>query len=144
MDYTFHQLKIFLTVARLKSITNASKELYLTQPAVSIQLKKFQDQFEMPLTEVIGRQLYLTDFGSEVVGISKKILEEAEALQSITSKYKGLVTGKINISIVSTAKYVMPYFLKGFMEKYPDVEINIDVTNKDAKQFLGWPLKVKY
>jgi len=130
MDYTFHQLKIFLTVARLKSITNASKELYLTQPAVSIQLKKFQDQFEMPLTEVIGRQLYLTDFGSEVVGISKKILEEAEALQSITSKYKGLVTGKINISIVSTAKYVMPYFLKGFMEKYPDVEINIDVTNK--------------
>ena len=97
MDYTFHQLKIFLTVARLKSITNASKELYLTQPAVSIQLKKFQDQFEMPLTEVIGRQLYLTDFGNEVVGISKNILEEAEALQSITSKYKGLVTGKINI-----------------------------------------------
>jgi DNA-binding transcriptional LysR family regulator len=130
MNYTLHQLKIFLTVAKLKSITNASKELYLTQPAVSIQLKKFQDQFEIPLTEVIGRQLYLTDFGAEVVGISEKILEEAEALKSITSKYKGLVTGKVNISIVSTAKYVMPYFLKGFMKKYPDIEINIDVTNK--------------
>jgi DNA-binding transcriptional LysR family regulator len=130
MNYTLHQSKIFLTVAKLKSITNASKELYLTQPAVSIQLKKFQDQFEIPLTEVIGRQLYLTDFGAEVVGISEKILEEAEALKSITSKYKGLVTGKVNISIVSTAKYVMPYFLKGFMKKYPDIEINIDVTNK--------------
>jgi DNA-binding transcriptional LysR family regulator len=130
MNYTLHQLKIFLTVAKLKSITNASKELYLTQPAVSIQLKKFQDQFEIPLTEVLGRQLYLTDFGAEVVGISEKILEEAEALKSITSKYKGLVTGKVNISIVSTAKYVMPYFLKGFMKKYPDIEINIDVTNK--------------
>jgi DNA-binding transcriptional LysR family regulator len=130
MNYTLHQLKIFLKVARLKSITNASKELYLTQPAVSIQLKKFQDQFEIPLTEVIGRQLYVTDFGAEVVGISEKILEEAEVLKSITSKYKGLVTGRINISIVSTAQYVMPYFLKGFMEKYPDVEINIDVTNK--------------
>ena len=130
MNYTLHQLKIFLTVARLKSITNASKELYLTQPAVSIQLKKFQDQFDIPLTEVLGRQLYLTDFGEEVVGISEKILGEAEVLKSITSKYKGLLTGKVNISIVSTAKYVMPYFMKGFMEKYPDIEMNIDVTNR--------------
>jgi DNA-binding transcriptional LysR family regulator len=130
MNYTFHQLKIFLKVAELKSITNASKELYLSQPAVSMQLKKFQDQFEIPLTEVIGRQLYITDFGAEVVLISEKILEEAEALKSITSKYKGLITGRINISIVSTAKYVMPYFLKDFMKKYPDIEINIDVTNK--------------
>lgn len=131
MNYTLHQLKIFLKVARLKSITKAAKELYLTQPAVSIQLKKFQDQFEIPLTEVIGRQLYLTDFGEEVVGISEKIFEEAEVLKSITGKYKGLLTGRIKISIASTAKYVMPYFLKGFMSKYPDIEINIDVTNKN-------------
>jgi DNA-binding transcriptional LysR family regulator len=130
MNYTLHQLKIFLTVTRLKSITRASEEMYLTQPAVSIQLKKFQDQFEIPLTEIIGRQLYVTDFGEEVIGISEKILEEAEVLKSITSKYKGLLTGRINISIVSTAKYVMPFFLKGFMSKYPEIEININVTNK--------------
>lgn len=63
MNYTFHQLKVFLKVSQTKSITKAANELHLTQPAVSIQLKNFQDQFDIPLTEVIGRQLYVTDFG---------------------------------------------------------------------------------
>ena len=66
MNYTLHQLQVFAKVVQLKSITKASEELHMTQPAVSIQLKNFQDQFEIPLTEVVGRQLYVTDFGTEV------------------------------------------------------------------------------
>ena len=63
MNYTLHQLKVFLKVAEHESITRASEDLFLTQPAVSIQLKKLQEQFTIPLTEVVGRKLYVTDFG---------------------------------------------------------------------------------
>ncbi len=131
MNYTLHQLKIFLKVADIQSITKAAEELHLTQPAISIQLKKLQDQFELPLTEVIGRQLYVTDFGKEIVIRSRRILDEAEGIKYTIDQYKGLLTGKIKISVVSTGKYVIPYFLKDFMDTYPGVEISIDVSNKN-------------
>ena len=66
MNYTLNQLQIFLKIVQAKSVTKAAEELHLTQPAVSIQLKKFQAQFEIPLTEVIGRKIYITDFGKEM------------------------------------------------------------------------------
>ena len=66
MNYTLNQLQIFLKIVQAKSVTKAAEELHLTQPAVSIQLKKFQAQFEIPLTEVIGRKIYITDFGKEI------------------------------------------------------------------------------
>ncbi|MFK7899381.1 MAG: LysR family transcriptional regulator [Cyclobacteriaceae bacterium] len=131
MNYTLHQLKIFLTVSDHQSITKAAEALYLTQPTVSIQLKKLQDQFELPLTEVIGRRLFITDFGKEIAKRSKRILEEAEGIHYTMDQYKGLLTGKIKLSIVSTAKYVIPYLLKPFMDLYPGIDISIDVSNKD-------------
>ena len=66
MNYTLNQLQIFLKVVKTQSVTKASEELHLTQPAVSIQLKNFQEQFEIPLTEVIGRKIFITDFGKEI------------------------------------------------------------------------------
>ncbi|WP_436515721.1 LysR family transcriptional regulator [Ekhidna sp. To15] len=131
MNYTLHQLKIFLKVAELQSITKAAEELYLTQPAISIQLKKLQEQFDLPLTEVVGRQLFITDFGEEIKIRSRRILEESEAIKFTIDQYKGFLTGKIKISVVSTGKYVIPYFLKSFMDKYPGIEISIDVSNKN-------------
>ncbi|WP_306643678.1 LysR family transcriptional regulator [Sanyastnella coralliicola] len=131
MNYTLHQLRIFLKIVEHRSITRASEDLHLTQPAVSIQLKRLQDQFEIPLTEVIGRQLYITDFGQEIAEVSKKILKEADGIKATVNSYKGILTGEIKISIVSTGKYVIPYFLQGFMKKYPGVEISIDVSNKN-------------
>jgi DNA-binding transcriptional LysR family regulator len=131
MHYTLHQLKIFNKVAELQSITKASEALHLTQPAVSIQLKKLQDQFDVPLTEVIGRKLYVTDFGEKIVVMSRKLLEGAELINDTTSQYKGLLTGKIKISSVSTGKYVIPYFLTDFVRVHPNVDLMIDVTNKN-------------
>ena len=131
MNYTLHQLRIFLKVAECQSITKASEQLYLTQPAVSIQLKKLQDQFELPLTEVIGRQLYTTDFGKEIAKRSQRILEEADGIKYTIDQYKGLVSGRISIAVVSTGKYVIPYFLRSFMDLYPGVDISIDVSNKN-------------
>ena len=80
MNYTLHQLQIFLKISQLESITRASEELNLTQPAVSIQLKNFQDQFAIPLTEVVGRKLYITQFGKEIADIAQKIIDEVNTI----------------------------------------------------------------
>lgn len=130
MNYTLHQLQIFMKIAEIQSITKASEELHLTQPAVSIQLKNFQDQFPIPLTEVVGRKLYITDFGKEIAEAAEKILNEVYAINFKTLAYKGELSGRLKISVVSTGKYVMPYFLSDFMRNNEGVELNIDVTNK--------------
>jgi DNA-binding transcriptional LysR family regulator len=130
MNFTLHQLRIFLHVAQYQSITKAAEAMFLTQPAVSIQLKKLQNQFEIPLTEVIGRQLYITEFGEQIAEVSQRILEEADTIRSTVEQFKGLLSGRITFSVVSTGKYVMPYFLNGFVKKYPQVELMMDVTNK--------------
>lgn len=132
MIYTIHQLEIFKKVSDLQSVTKASKELYLTQPAISIQLKKFQDQFSQPLFEVVGRQLYITDFGKEVVKSAERILDEVEALNLKTLTFKGELAGKLKIALVSTAKYVMPYFLTDFIRENKGVTLRMDVTNKET------------
>ncbi|MEL6649351.1 MAG: LysR family transcriptional regulator [Bacteroidota bacterium] len=130
MDYTLHQLKVFTTIAEMRSITKAAEALYLTQPAVSIQLKSFQSQFEIPLTEVVGRKLHITEFGEEIVEASKKILLEVENMNHKLLAYQGQVAGKLKISVVSTGKYIMPSFLSDFLKKHPAVELRMDVTNK--------------
>lgn len=130
MNYTLNQLKIFLKVTQTGSITKAAEELHLTQPAVSIQLKNFQDQFEIPLTEVVGRQLYVTDFGKEIAVTAEQILEGVNTLNYKTHAHKGQLTGRLKLSIVSTGKYVMPYFLSDFLKLHPGIELAMDVTNK--------------
>lgn len=130
MNFTLHQLQIFLKISELQSITKASEELFLTQPAVSIQLKKFQEQFSIPLTEVVGRQLFITDFGKEIAQAAEKILEEVDAINYKTMAYRGQLAGKLKFSVVSTGKYVMPYFLSGFMHQNRGVDLSMDVTNK--------------
>lgn len=130
MNYTLHQLQVFLKITQLKSITKAAEELHLTQPAVSIQLKNFQDQFDVPLTEVVGRKLYVTDFGNEIAKAAEDILNKVNAINFKTVAFKGQLSGRLKISVVSTGKYVMPYFLSDFLKTNPAVELLLDVTNK--------------
>lgn len=130
MNYTLHQLQVFLKVSQTESITKAAEELHLTQPAVSIQLKNFQEQFEIPLTEVIGRKLYVTQFGKEIAEAAQNILNEVYAINYKTLAYRGHLTGRLTISSVSTGKYVMPYFLSAFIKKHPGIELVLEVTNK--------------
>lgn len=130
MNYTLHQLHVFLKISQTESITKASEELHISQPAVSIQLRNFQEQFEIPLTEIIGRKLYVTDFGKEIAIAAEKILNEVHAINFKTLGYKGQLAGRLKISVVSTGNYVMPYFLSGFIKKHEGVELVMDVTNK--------------
>ncbi|HPI12294.1 MAG TPA: LysR substrate-binding domain-containing protein [Catalimonadaceae bacterium] len=130
MHYTLHQLRIFHCVSQTQSITKAAEILHLTQPAVSIQLKNFQDQFPIPLTEVVGRKLFITDFGKEIALAAEKIMGEMEAISYKSRAFQGELSGKLTLSVVSTGQYVMPYFLADFMNAHPGVELVLDVTNK--------------
>ena len=131
MNYTLNQLQIFLKIVQTQSVTKASEELNLTQPAVSIQLKNFQDQFDIPLTEVVGRKIYITDFGLEIAEAAENIINQVYAINYKTLAYKGQLTGRLKISVVSTGKYVMPYFLTKFLQQHSGIELKMDVTNKN-------------
>ena len=130
MNYTIHQLQIFLKVVQMRSITKASEELFMTQPAVSIQLKNLQDQFDLPLYEVVSRKLHVTQFGQEIAEIAERVIEELNTINYKTEAFKGITTGKLSISSASTGKYVIPYFLEGFLSKNRGVDLILDVTNK--------------
>jgi len=132
MNYTLHQLQVFLKVAELKSITKASEALHLSQPAVSIQLKNFQDQFDLRLTEVVGRQLHVTDFGKEIASAVSVILDQVNAINYKTESFRGQLSGKLKISVVSTGKYIIPYFLTDFVKMHPEITLELDVTNKSG------------
>ncbi len=130
MNYTLHQLQVFMKVVQAQSITRASEELFMSQPAVSIQLKNFQDQFDIPLSEVVGRKLFITEFGYEIYQMAQKIMDQVYAINYKTQIFKGFLAGRLSISVVSTGKYVMPYFLSGFIKSHEHLELVMDVTNK--------------
>jgi DNA-binding transcriptional LysR family regulator len=130
MHYTLNQLQIFLKVVQTQSITKASEELNLTQPAVSIQLRNLQSQFDIPLTEVMNRKLYITDFGREIAEAAESIINQVQAIQYKNLSHRGQLTGKLRISVVSTGKYVMPHFLSDFLRSNSGVDLAMDVTNK--------------
>jgi DNA-binding transcriptional LysR family regulator len=117
-------------VVQKESITKASVELFMSQPAVSIQLKNFQDQFDISLYEIVGRKLHITDFGKEIALIAERVVEELATINYKTEAYNGMLTGKLKISCASTGKYVMPFFLEGFLSKNSGIDLVLDVTNK--------------
>ena len=116
---------------RTGSVTRAAEQLFITQPAASIQLKKLQDQFELPLLEHVGRKVYLTDFGKGSAATASRILDELYAVHYRALAHKGLLTGKLTVSVVSTGKYVMPYLLSPFMKIHQNLELQMEVTNKE-------------
>lgn len=130
MNVTLRQLVIFLKVVDLKSITRAAEELHLSQPAVSIQLKKLQEQFDEPLTQLNGRQLEITPFGHDIADSARRVAAEMEEISYKTERFRGKIAGRLHLSVASTAKYVMPYFLAGFMREHPAVDLTMNVTNK--------------
>ncbi len=130
MNYTLHQLTIFLKVVETQSITKTAEALHLSQPAVSIQLKNFQEQFYIPLVEIINKKVYITEFGFEIAESARTILNELNTIDQRLHKYKGLLAGTIKIASVSTGKYVIPYFLSDFLKKHENIELRLDVSNK--------------
>ncbi len=130
MNYTLHQLRVFVKVCQTKSVTKAAEELFLTQPAVSIQLGQFQSHFSTPLTEVVGRRLYITEFGKTISEAAERVLAEVAEIEYRTQAVESQVSGRLRFAIVGTAQYVLPFIIRDFMQRFPAVEISVDVTNR--------------
>ncbi len=130
MNFTLNQLRVFQKVVQTLSITKAAEELHLTQPAVSIQLKNFQDQLELPLYEIVNKKIYITDFGKEIAELANKIIADVHSIQFKHNAHLGQLTGQLKVSVVSTGKYIAPYFLADFIQLHQGVELTLDVTNK--------------
>jgi len=128
---TLRQIEIFLKVAELGSIARASEALCLTQPSVSIQVKKLSEAIGLPLYEVIGKSLKLTEAGHHVELTGREIFESVNRLDNTINNLRGLQSGTLSISVVTTAKYFLPYILAPFCELYPGVEVEFHIGNRD-------------
>jgi DNA-binding transcriptional LysR family regulator len=131
---TLHQLKVFEAIARSGSFTRAAEEMFLSQPTVSQQIKQLTKAVGTPLFEQIGKRIYLTDAGKEVLIACKDISEKMSQLEMTLADLKGLKQGNLRLAVITTAKYFVPRLLGQFRHRYPGIKVALQVTNR--KQVL--------
>jgi DNA-binding transcriptional LysR family regulator len=127
---TLQQLRLFEAVARHRSFTRAAEELYLTQPAVSIQVSRLEEGIGAPLLEQVGKRIYLTAAGREVYQTARDVLSRLAALEDALANQNGQIRGALQLSVVTTGKYLLPHLLGAFVRKYPQVTPRLAVTNR--------------
>ncbi|MFE1748871.1 LysR substrate-binding domain-containing protein [Coleofasciculus sp. H7-2] len=128
---TLHQLKVFEVVARHGSFTRAAEELFLTQPTVSIQVKQLTKAVGSPLFEQVGKRLYLTDAGRELMVTCREIFDRLAQFEMTLAEMKGLKQGRLRLSVITTTKYFVPRLLGPFCQRYPGIDIALQVTNHE-------------
>ena len=127
---TLQQLRLFAAVARNKSFTRAAEEVHLTQPAVSIQVKRLEEQIGAPLFETHGKRVDLTGIGRELNDACEDIFSRLARLEGRIDEIRGEVAGPLRLSAATTAKYFLPYYLGVFLRNHPKVEPQLKVTNR--------------
>lgn len=132
MHLTLRQLKVFESVARQLNYTRAARELHLTQPAVSMQIKQLEESLGVALFEQLGKRIHLTEAGQEVLTYARSINQQLDELEGILDRMKGLSGGRLRISVATTANYFIPTLLGTFARRYPDVTVTLDVTNRET------------
>lgn len=132
MNITFRQLRLFLALADTGSVSRAARECHVTQPTVSMQLKEVSDSVGVPLYEVISKRVHLTDAGRDLAQTARSIADDWAAFEQRIDATKGLIRGKLRVAVVSTAKYFVPRLLGTFCAKYPEIDISLEVLNRDG------------
>ena len=147
---TFRQLEIFEAIARLGSFTRASEELFLTQPTVSMQMKKLAETVGVPLLEQVGKKIRLTPDGQQLAQATREIFDIMDHYTMSVAERQGLKQGKLSLMAITTASYFAPRLLGEFARLYPGIDVSLRVTNKeqvlasiadnlDDLYFLGQP-----
>jgi DNA-binding transcriptional LysR family regulator len=131
MRVTLGQLKAFEAVARLGSFSGAANELFVTQPAVSKKIRLLQEEVGLPLFEQIGKRIYLTDAGRLLLGVCRDWLETWARFEQSIADLQGLKQGRLRIAVVTTSKYFVPRVLGPFCERYPGIDVAMEVINRD-------------
>jgi DNA-binding transcriptional LysR family regulator len=129
---TLRQLKVFEAVGRLLSFSRAAEELFLTQPAVSIQVRKLEEQAGNALFEQLGKKIYLTPAGTELLKISRAIIQQFELAENAMTQFRGVSGGKLNVGVISAGDYFLPRLLVEFAGRHSGVILNFTVHNREA------------
>jgi DNA-binding transcriptional LysR family regulator len=132
LPISLRQLQVFESVARHLNHSKAAAELFLSQPAVSMQIKQAESAVGLPLFEQVGKKLFLTEAGRELLRYSRSILQLVDEMEAVFDEMKGLERGHLNISVVSTANYFMPQLLAKFIQAHPKIQVSLSVANRDA------------
>lgn len=132
MNITFRQMRLFLALADTGSVSAAARALHVTQPTASMQLREITESVGLPLYEVIGRKVFLTEAGRALAQTARAIAGEWERFGQQVSAMKGLTRGRLSVAVVSTAKYFVPRLLGGFCEQHPSIDIALEVLNRDG------------
>ena len=127
---TLRQIRIFDTVARFQSHTRAAEKLHMTQPAVSMQMKQLEENLGIEVFERRGKSLNLSAAGQELREYSKEILQSYSNMLEFVEKVKGCESGRLVVSVATTANHFTTRILSAFSKKFPDVTISLDVTNR--------------
>jgi len=131
MPLTLRQLTIFQTVARHLSYTRAAEELHLSQPAVSSQIKQLEDNFGLLLFEQLGKKVYLTHAGEELLRYTQDILRQVEEAEQLMEDIKG-GGGRLTVSVATHANYFLPHLLAAFKPRWPNAQVHFDVKHHKA------------
>ena len=129
---TFRQLQVFEAAATHLNFSLAAKQLFLSQPAVSMQIKQLESSIGLSLFEQIGKQIHLTEAGHELLHYSRNFSLQLKEMDALFSEMKGLEHGRLDISVVSTANYFMPQLLAKFIHLHPKIQVGLHVANRDA------------
>ncbi|MCW9047569.1 MAG: LysR family transcriptional regulator [Gammaproteobacteria bacterium] len=129
---TFRQFQVFEAIYRLGSFTRAAEELFLTQPTVSMQIKKLAEAIGLPLFEHVGRNVEPTEAGRQVYAACRGMFETLSNLEMKISDMKGLKRGRLRMGVITTAKYLAPEMLGEFSHIYPGIDLSLKVTNRDS------------
>ncbi len=132
MNVTFRQLRLFLALAETGSVSAAAKVMHVTQPTASMQLKEMTLSLGVPLYEVIGKKIYLTDVGKELAVTARAVAQTWDAFEQNVDAAKGLARGKLRVAVVSTAKYFMPHLIGSFCTKHPAIDVSLEILNRDG------------
>ena len=131
MNITFRQLRLFLALAETGSVSAAAKVMHVTQPTASMQLREVTQAVGVPLYEVVSRRVYLTEAGQALARTARAIASEWDAFEQGISGAKGLTSGRLKVAVVSTAKYFVPRLLGSFCKLHPQIDISLEVLNRD-------------
>ena len=132
LHLTLRQLQVFQSAATHLNFSRAAKQLFLSQPAVSMQIKQLEDSIGLPLFEQLGKKIFLTEAGRELFQYSRNITQQLDEMEAVFDEMKGLGHGKLTISVVNTAKYFTPQLLARFCRRYPKINAILQVANRDA------------
>ncbi len=132
MNFTFRQLRLFLALVETGSVSAAAKKMHVTQPTASMQLKEISASVGLPLYEVVGKKVFLTEVGESLAATAREITQSLASFEQLVSATQGIAKGQLRVAVVSTAKYFMPRLIGSFCKRHPLIDVSLEILNRDG------------